>query len=125
MIPLSTIRTRPLASWWGCALRSVTAPCVAHRVCPIPTDGVMVIVPALSPLVRCAPTPCVRLSAGSSESRFPTERLHSTASPSRHATPAESYPRYSNFRSPSSRTPVQDRFPTYPIIPHITCPQKG
>ena len=37
MIPLCTIATRPDASTCGCALPSVGAPWVAHRVWPIPT----------------------------------------------------------------------------------------
>jgi hypothetical protein len=35
--PLCTTAMRPVVSTCGCALLSVFAPCVAHRVCPIPT----------------------------------------------------------------------------------------
>src|SRR5271156_4902814 len=36
------------------------------------------------------------------------------------ATPAESYPRYSSRRKPSSRIGVASALPIYPIIPHIS-----
>ena len=42
MIPLCTTAMRPLASVCGCALRSFGAPCVAHRVCPMPVVPVIV-----------------------------------------------------------------------------------
>ena len=40
-------------------------------------------------------------------------------SPSKTATPAESYPRYSSFVRPSKRNCAASRSPTYPTIPHI------
>lgn len=41
------------------------------------------------------------------------------ASPSRTASPAESYPLYSNFDSPSRRIGAACLFPVNPTIPHI------
>ena len=35
-MPLCTTATRPCEPTWGWALRSFGAPCVAHRVCPMP-----------------------------------------------------------------------------------------
>ena len=43
MMPLWTTATRPDASVCGWALRSFGAPCVAHRVCPMP------VVPGIVP----------------------------------------------------------------------------
>jgi hypothetical protein len=37
MIPLCTTAIVPVQSWCGCALHSFGGPCVAQRVCAIPT----------------------------------------------------------------------------------------
>lgn len=90
MIPLWMTAIRPSQSACGWALRSVGAPCVAHRVCPIPAVAV----------------------AGGLETRmdrrlasFPAlfSTIRSPSSPTR-AIPAESYPRYSSRPSPSTTT---------------------
>ena len=104
MIPLWITATRPVQSRWGWALRSVGRPWVAHRVCPIP----------LTPLSAVSdPSTC------SSASSFPAFRTTWTSPPSSTATPAESYPRYSSRRSPSSRIGSACWFPAYPTIPHM------
>ena len=73
MIPLWITATRPVQSTCGCALRSVGAPWVAHRVWPKPT------VPA------GPPDPRALSSSESFPARFTTVRPPSTT-----ATPAES-----------------------------------
>ena len=73
-IPLWITATRPVQSRCGCALRSVGAPCVAQRVCPMPTE------PAGG-----EPSASAASSSASLPARFTTERPPSTT-----ATPAES-----------------------------------
>ena len=75
MIPLWITATRPSQSRWGCALRSVGAPCVAQRVWPIPTFPT-----GRSPASRAAS------SSPSLPARFTTP----SDAPSITATPAES-----------------------------------
>src|SRR5215203_1263744 len=104
MIPLWITATRPEQSRWGWALRSVGCPWVAHRVCPIPLNP-----DRASSLPR----------ACSSASSFPALRTTWSSPPSSTATPAESYPRYSSRRSPSSRIGSACWFPAYPTIPHM------
>src|SRR5918994_7313070 len=104
MIPLWITATRPEQSRWGWAFRSVGCPWVAHLVCPIP----------LAPLSTVSDP-----SARSSASSFPAFRTTWTSPPSSTATPAESYPRYSSRRSPSSRIGSACWFPAYPTIPHM------
>src|SRR5918992_2405960 len=104
MIPLWITASRPVQSRWGWAFRSVGRPWVAHRVCPI----------RLSPRSAVSePRAC------SSTSSFPAFRTTWTSPPSSTATPAESYPRYSSRRSPSSRIGSACWFPAYPTIPHM------
>ena len=90
MIPLWMTAIRSSQSVCGWALRSVGAPWVAHRVCPIPAVA----------------------GGGGREARmdrrltsFPAlfSTISSPSSPTR-AIPAESYPRYSSRPSPSTTT---------------------
>ena len=86
MMPLWITAIRPWQSWCGCALRSVGVPWVAQRVWPI----------AVCPASGSAPA-----SAASSSASLPA-RLTTVSSSASTATPAESYPRYSRRRRPSS-----------------------
>ena len=83
MMPLRTIWKRPLSSACGWALLSVTAPWVAHRVCPMPDDTLVAVATAPSVLP-------LDLSAAVSEESCPTARTHSIPSSVCHAIPAES-----------------------------------
>src|SRR5690606_20014838 len=111
MMPLWMTAIRPSPDMCGWAFRSVGPPWVAQRVCPIP----------VRPVVRPRSLP-VRANSSSASARllsFPA-RLQATSSvPSTTATPAESYPRYSSRRSPSSTIGSAGRDPTYPTIPHM------
>src|SRR5579875_17074 len=104
MIPLSTIASlcssQPVR---GCALSSLTAPCVAQRVWPSP-------VVAREPL-----EPAARLRFA----RLPTARTYSSPPASRRTIPAESYPRNSRRSRPAISRSFEGRPPTYPMIPHI------
>src|SRR5690242_10144254 len=104
MIPLWMMATRESSSRCGCALRSFGAPCVAQRVWPMPT---------VLGDIGCS---------ASTFSRFPSlpARLRVSRCPSETtATPAESYPRYSRRRSPSTTTSSACLSPTYPTMPHM------
>jgi len=74
MMPLCTTATVSSVERCGCALRSVGGPCVAQRVCAMPTF----------PVTGSA------LSVPSSFAIFPAARRVSIASPSNTAMPAES-----------------------------------
>ncbi len=87
MIPLCTTATRPEQSTCGCAFSSVGGPCVAHRVWPMPNP------PDNDRSFRASTRLCI-CPARRSTCNEPFEAT---------ATPAESYPRYSNFAIPSSR----------------------
>lgn len=93
MIPLWMTAIRPSQSVCGWALRSVGAPWVAHRVCPIP-------VVAMAGGVGRETSAERRLA--SFPARFSTAR---PSAPTR-AIPAESYPRYSSRPSPSTATSI-------------------
>src|SRR5215468_2431464 len=102
MIPLWTTATGPTIC--GCALMSFGSPCVAHLVCPMPG-------PPLNRAGRLDPSPATRVLALCT--RRPPERFTT-------ASPAESYPRYSSWASPSSRMGTQSRLPTCATIPHTS-----
>ncbi len=74
MMPLCTTAIEPEQSRCGCAFFSLGAPCVAHRVWPMPTD----------PPIGCLAT------ADSSIAILPLARRISTPSSPSSATPAES-----------------------------------
>src|SRR6476660_9173729 len=97
MMPLWTTAIRPLRSVCGWALRSLGAPWVAHRVCPIP------VVPLTG-------------RPASSFSRFSIRPAFlatcNVPKPSMTAIPAESYPRYSSSRRPLRKTSNASRGPT-------------
>ncbi len=95
MIPLWTIATVPPQSMWGCALRSLGSPWVAHRVCATPR----VAWGAASPTRRSRSA--IRPATRSTTSPWSETR----------AMPAESYPRYSSRRSPSNRIGLASRVP--------------
>src|SRR3990170_1621453 len=101
MIPLWTTATRPVLCGW--AFVSEGRPWVAHRVCPTPQ----------LPAIGWRETRSVRRES------FPSLLRMSIRPPSRIATPAESYPRYSSLRSPSSRISPHGLGPVYPTIPHM------
>ena len=104
---------RPEESVWGCALSSLGRPCVAQRVCPIAKCDCKSSVATFSASASTRPTARVTTSfAGCDRS-------------SSKASPAESYPRYSNFRSPPSTTCAASLGPMYPTIPHIWCSFSG
>src|SRR5512138_3822766 len=103
MMPLCTTTRSPLQSRWGWAFCSEGRPWVAHRVWPIPVG----------------PGRGEAASAFSSAAIFPTLRQSPSFPPAATATPAESYPRYSSRRSPSSRISAASRRPTYPTMPHM------
>src|SRR5690242_20444807 len=84
---------------------SFGSPCVAHLVWPMPG-------PPLNRAGRLDPRPATRVLALCT--RSPPDRFAT-------ASPAESYPRYSSWASPSSRMGTQSRLPTCATIPH-TCP---
>ncbi len=84
-MPLWITATVPVQSTCGCALASVGAPWVAQRVCPI-------AVVAGGPARPGAAPPAPRAS----------RPLATVRPPSSTATPAESYPRYSSRRRPST-----------------------
>src|SRR5499427_8410933 len=102
MIPLCTTATGPTTCGW--ALMSFGSPCVAHLVWPMPG-------PPLKRAGRLDPRPATRVLALCT--RNPPDRFAT-------ASPAESYPRYSSWASPSSRMGTQSRLPTCATIPH-TC----
>src|SRR5205085_8163711 len=81
-------------------------PCVAQRVWPMPVAPCGIA--SLSRVSRFWSLPFARM----------TERppLPSTARP------AESYPRYSSLRNPSTRRLAHSSSPTYPTMPHIQEP---
>src|SRR5467141_35043 len=107
MMPLWTTDTPPETCGW--AFFSDGTPWVAQRVCAIP----------MSPARPCEPA-----SFASSATR-PVERTRRNvardpaAVPSRTATPAESYPRYSSRFSPSMRMGTMLRLAIAPTIPHM------
>ena len=115
MIPLCTPTTpdstAPLAEpeqlplTCGCAFTRLGSPWVAQRVWPMPQ------VP-----VRVRPWSVLSARWYSLPVAFTTS---ASASPSRTASPAESYPRYSSLDSPSSRIGAACRRPVNPTIPHM------
>ena len=88
---------------WGCEFTSDGSPWVAHLVCPIPKP----------PFIGLA------FKSSANTCNLPLNFLTDNSSPIFIATPAESYPLYSNLESPSTRTSVACLFPKYPTIPHI------
>ena len=104
MMPLWMMASEPSEHMWGCALRSTGMPWVAQRVCPMP--DVARVVFTLSSLV----------------SRFtslPSARTVVSCLFWMNATPAESYPRYSRRRKPSTISGTAGLCPVYPMMPHI------
>src|SRR5208337_749887 len=95
----------PLHPVWGWALRSVTPPWVAHRVCAMPVLPFSPESSFLSSISLIRPAPLRTLS-------LPLLIV---------TMPAESYPRYSTLRSPSSRMPETGSSATQPTIPHTVC----
>jgi hypothetical protein len=72
------------------------------------------------PCVRCPSSRQRVLGEPSSRcASLPAVRTTSMVRPSCTASPAESYPRYSSLRRPSTRMGVAARGPTYPTIPHM------
>src|SRR5918995_7497332 len=104
MMPLWTTASVFPQSTCGCALTSQGRPCVAHRVCAMPS------VPDGDPtFANCA-------------SRFeilPSALQISRPCPLIVATPAESYPRYSSRLSAGTSTSTAVLAPMYPTMPHI------
>ena len=92
-IPLWMTATRPARC--GCAFSSEGRPWVAHRVCPTPH------VPETGSFAMR----CVRRSI------FPWDLRTAIPPPVWIATPAESYPRYSSRRRPSTRISTQEPGP--------------
>ena len=87
MIPLWISATRPDGSVCGWELASLGSPCVAQRVWPRPE------------------VPGSGVSAPSRLASLPERFTTASGAPGRPTTtPAESYPRYSSVRSPSTRT---------------------
>ena len=105
MTPLWTTATagspRPPTCGW--AFRSLAGPWVAHRVWLIPHD----------------PAAGSRSRASSRTRTLPARFRTTRRSPSRVATPALSYPRYSSRRRPATRIGLASCVPMYPTIPHI------
>src|SRR5439155_3932549 len=87
----------------GCAFSSDGLPCVAQRVWPMP----------VAPFVIDSPRRFSRFDS------LPLARTTDRPLSPRTATPAESYPRYSSFRSPSTSRPAHCSSPTYPTMPHM------
>mmetsp|Transcript_17148 Transcript_17148/g.27042 ORF Transcript_17148/g.27042 Transcript_17148/m.27042 type:complete len:263 (+) Transcript_17148:1569-2357(+) len=109
MVPLCTKATRPSMSVCGWAFWSVFPPCVAQRVCAMPTR-----------CPRCAPEFASRSSTESAE--VPREAYLVTTRPfSGHSvhSPAESYPRLRRICSPSSSTSLASSVPMTPTIPQL------
>src|SRR3989338_2829317 len=103
MMPLWTTAMALSSVRCGWALHSVTPPCVAQRVCPIASAQSSLKSRPLIPLIFPV--------------AFFRERLPSC---SFHATPQESYPRYSRLLSPSTAIiAASRRLPEYPKIPHM------
>jgi len=117
IMPLWMMASRPLRERCGWALRSVGLPWVAHRVWPMP------VVPVLMALSGAwAASSCSRLPSLPARFTVMRSRPSSGDAPEslpRTATPAESYPRYSSRRNPSTMMPSAGRAPTYPTIPHM------
>ena len=103
-MPLCTTAMVPAAFVWGWAFLSLGAPWVAHLVCPMPEQP-----------GRVSP-PLVMFSRTFS---LPMAFFVRSFSPSKIAIPAESYPLYSSFDSPSKMMEAACSFPIYPTIPHI------
>src|SRR3989338_4397129 len=110
-MPLCTRAILPWQSRWGWAFSVVGRPCVAQRVWAIPR-------------VACREGPCHfwSFNFASRDSILPADFILWISPPSSKATPAESYPRYSNLFSPSRRIGRASLWPTYPTIPHILEP---
>src|SRR3989338_435472 len=109
-MPLCASQMRLVQSVCGWAFASVTPPCVAHRVWPMPRE-----------IFGFCP-PNGGFEASSFVSRFiilPTAFSEEIPRDVCIATPAESYPRYSIFFSPSRMRGSASFLPIYPIIPHI------
>ena len=88
---------------WGWEFTSDGSPWVAHLVCPIPNP------PNIGDFSK----------SSASIANLPLNFLISNSFPVLTATPAESYPLYSNLESPSTKTSVACLCPKYPTIPHI------
>src|SRR3989344_538578 len=101
-MPLCTTAIVPSQERCGCALHSVTPPCVAHRVWAIA-------------IVERSEN-----DSGFTPPIFPTFLVIAISPSIFRATPHESYPRYSRFLSPRTTIlPASTRFPPYPKIPHM------
>ena len=73
MMPFITTEIRPLASACGCALASVTRPCVAQRVWPMPAVAVDVLPAAALRSSARLPTARTVVKPASSISTMPAE----------------------------------------------------
>src|SRR5688572_5002865 len=102
-MPLCTATTWRLQSVCGCAFASVGRPCVAQRVCPMPTE----------------PGEFEPASFSTSVESFPAARWIVKLPLQSVAMPAESYPRYSRRFKPSMRRGAASFDPTYPTMPHM------
>src|SRR5579875_809646 len=102
MIPLCTTTILLLHAECGWALLSVTAPWVAHLVCPTPAW------PAMLSIARLLFT----------FSTFPTPFLTRILPPSKVATPTLSYPLYSILLRLLTRIGAAGLLPLYPIMEH-------
>ena len=94
-MPLWMRTTFRSGSAWGWAFSSVTPPCVAHRVCPIPTLPSRGVVSSFAFRLATLPT------------HFTMPRPSEPAT----AIPAESYPRYSKHSNPPTTTSTTRRGP--------------
>ena len=103
MIPFWTTAIVSLLFKWGWEFASDGAPWVAHLVWPIP--------------IHPSTGFCFILSA--KLDNLPLNFLTSKWSLLNTATPAESYPLYSNFDNPFIKNDVAFPLPKYPTIPHI------
>ena len=105
MMPLCTSATRPWLPRWGWALTSLGAPCVAHRVCPMPVvdSGSGELRERLLEVGELAGL----LGPGDRCRRRPERRRPSRS----RGTPGDGAPR--------SRRPGPACRPTYPTMPHM------
>src|SRR5512139_2127489 len=102
MIPLWMTATCPARCGW--AFSSEGRPWVAQRVWPTPH------VPETGRFAICSVSRAI----------FPSDFRIAMSPSVRTAIPAESYPRYSSRRRPSTRTSTHGLGPVYPTMPHIS-----
>src|SRR5919199_2557687 len=101
-IPLCTTAISFVHAECGCALLSVTPPCVAHLVCPIPI----------------CPCICPNSSDLFTSTTLPTPFRTRMLPPVIVAIPTLSYPLYSIFLRLSINIGAACEIPLYPIIEH-------